>query len=139
MNKVILIGRLTKDVELVYVQSQEANLAKVKFTLAVDRKYKKGAENSADFINCIAWNKTAEYLGAHATKGSKIAVEGSIQTGSYTNKDGKKVYTTDVVVDSVEIAGTRPEQIEDLISSTPTPKEEYMDISALDEEELPFK
>lgn len=104
MNKAILMGRLTKDPEIRYTQS---NLAVVTFTLAVDRRMsrekKEQAEQSgrqtADFIRCQAFGKTAETIDRHFSKGRKIVIEGHIQTGSYDDKNGRKVYTTDVVVD----------------------------------------
>ena len=96
MNKVILIGRITKDLEL---RRTNSDLLYCKFTLAVNKAFKK---NEADFINCVAWRKTAENLVKYCRKGSKIAVEGNIQTGSYTNKHGTRVYTTEVVAETIE-------------------------------------
>ena len=95
MNQVILMGRLTKDPEIKYTQGDNA-MAIAKYNLAVDRM-KKG---EADFISCIAFGKSAEFAEKYLHKGTKIAVTGRIQTGSYTNKDGQKVYTTDVIVSS---------------------------------------
>ena len=104
MNKVILMGRLTKDPDVRY-GGQQNDKAVAKFSLAVDRKFKReGDEQTADFISCVAFGKTAEFLEKYAGKGSKFVIEGRIQTGSYTNKDGNKVYTTDVVVENVEFA-----------------------------------
>ena len=101
MNKVILIGRLTKDPEVRYTQGQET-MAVARYTLAVDRNRKQDNGQNADFINCISFKKNAELAEKFLHKGTKIAVTGRIQTGSYTNKDGQKVYTTDVVVDEQE-------------------------------------
>ena len=106
MNNVILIGRLTRDVELRYTTS---GTAVVRFTLAVDRKMSKEkrqqamAQNqpTADFISCTAWNKTAELIANYMSKGSRLGVEGRIQTGSY-EKDGQRIYTTDVIVNQIE-------------------------------------
>ena len=106
MNKVILIGRTTKDADVKY--SQGANpMAIASITLAVDRKFKKDGEQTADFINCKAFGKTAEIIEKYVTKGTKIAVTGRIQTGSYTNKDGVKVYTTDVMIEELEFCESK--------------------------------
>lgn len=99
MNKVILIGRLTKDPEIRYGTSGSAF---GRYTLAVDRRFKKDGEQSADYISCKVFGKAAEFAEKYLRKGTKIAIEGRIQTDSYTNKDGSKVYTTDIVVDSQE-------------------------------------
>jgi single-strand DNA-binding protein len=104
MNKVMLIGRLTKDPVVSFTAS---NVAIAKYTLAVVRKYKKEGSPTADFINCVAIGKNGEFAEKYLKKGTKIAVEGAIQTGSYTNKDGNKVYTTDVIVDSVEFCESK--------------------------------
>lgn len=103
MNKVILMGRLTRDPEVRYTQGDNAS-AVARFSLAVDRRFKKDEEQTADFINCVAFGKTGEFIEKYGRKGTKFVVEGRIQTGSYTNKDGQKVYTTDVVVEQVEFA-----------------------------------
>ncbi|SHJ53072.1 single-stranded DNA-binding protein [Pseudobutyrivibrio xylanivorans] len=109
MNKVILMGRLTRDPEVRYGGSN--NSAVARFSLAVDRRFKReGDEQTADFINCVAFGKTAEFLEKYARKGTKFVVEGRIQTGSYTNKDGQKVYTTDVVCENVEFAESKNSQ-----------------------------
>ena len=100
MNSVQLIGRITKDVEVRYTPSQ---MAVTSFTLAVDRPVKKGEEKQADFIRCTVFGKQAEMLDKWARKGNRIAIEGRIQTGSYQNKNGEKVYTTDVIANRVEI------------------------------------
>lgn len=101
MNKVILIGNLTKAVEIRYTQQ---GIAVANFTLAVKREIK---NDETDFISCVAYNKTAELIGKYLDKGSKISIEGRIQTGSYENKEGKKVYTTDVIVDKVEFLNSK--------------------------------
>ena len=106
MNKVILMGRSVKDADVKY--SQGANpMAIASITLAVDRKFKKDGEQTADFINCKAFGKTAEVIEKYVTKGTKIAVTGRIQTGSYTNKDGVKVYTTDVMIEDLEFCESK--------------------------------
>lgn len=107
MNKVILIGRLTRDPEVRYSQGEES-IVIARYTLAVDRRGKKDPnEQAADFINCIAFRKNGEFAEKYLTKGMKIAVIGRIQTGSYTNKDGQKVYTTDVVVEEHEFVDSK--------------------------------
>lgn len=106
MNKVILIGRLTRDPEVRYSQGQQP-MAVARYTLAVDRKYKQEGQATADFINCVAFGKSAEFVEKYLQQGTKIAVEGRIQTGSYTNKDGQKVYTTDIVVEAQEFAESK--------------------------------
>ena len=106
MNKVIEIGRLTKDPEIRY--SQGANTTCVaRYTLAVDRKFKQEGQPNADFINCIAFGKLGEFAEKYLHKGVKIAVVGRIQTGSYKNKDGNTVYTTDVVVEEQEFCESK--------------------------------
>lgn len=103
MNSVILMGRLTADPEL---RTTNNGLNYCRFTVAVDR-YSKGEDKKTDFINCVAWRQTAEFIERYFSKGKMIAVQGSIQTGSYTNKDGAKVYTTDVLVDKAHFCGDK--------------------------------
>ena len=109
MNKTILIGRSTKDADVRYSQGDKP-MAIARISLAVDRKFKQEGQPTADFINCIAFGKTAEVIEKYVTKGAKIAVVGHIQTGSYTNKDGQKVYTTDVVIDEMEFCESKNSQ-----------------------------
>ena len=98
MNKVILIGRLTRDPEIRYSQGEQAT-AIARYTLAVDRRFRRdGDTNTADFIGCVAFGRQGEFAEKYLRKGIKIAITGRIQTGSYTNKDGQKVYTTDVEI-----------------------------------------
>lgn len=106
MNKVILMGRLTRDPEVRYSQGAQP-LAIARYTLAVDRRGSKQGEQSADFINCIAFGKSGEFAEKYLHRGTKIVVTGRIQTGSYTNRDGQKVYTTDVVVEEQEFAESK--------------------------------
>lgn len=103
MNKSILIGRLTREVEIRNFLSTVV----ARYTLAVDRKFKREGEQTADFIPCIAFGRNAEFAQKYLTKGKKIAVVGRIQTGSYTNRDGQKVYTTDVVVEEQEFVESK--------------------------------
>ncbi|MDE6529840.1 MAG: single-stranded DNA-binding protein [Lachnospiraceae bacterium] len=110
MNKVVLMGRLTRDPEVRYTQG-DSSLAIARYTLAVDRRFKRdGDEQTADFINCVSFGKAAEFAEKYYHKGIKVAVCGRIQTGSYTNKDGVKVYTTEVVVEEQEFAESKNAQ-----------------------------
>ena len=112
MNKAMLIGRLTRDPEVRYSQGENST-AVARFTLAVDRRFRRAGDTSeADFIGCVAFGKQAEFVEKYFKQGMKMVAVGRIQTGSYTNKDGQKVYTTDVVVEEVEFAeskGNNPE------------------------------
>ena len=108
MNKVILMGRLTRDPEVRYSQGGENSLAIARYTLAVDRRFKRnGDDQTADFIGCVAFGRSAEFAEKYFRQGLKIAVTGRIQTGSYTNRDGQKVYTTEVVVEDQEFAESK--------------------------------
>ena len=140
MNKVILIGRLTRDPEVRYTQGDNA-MAIARYSLAVDRRFKKdGDEQTADFINCIAFGKAGEFAEKYFRKGTKIAVVGRIQTGSYTNKDGQKVYTTDVVVEEQEFAESKNSSSSD--NNQPAPANKNTDFMSIPDEiedsELPF-
>ena len=146
MNKVILMGRLTRDAEIRYSQG-ESSTAIARFSLAVDRRFRRdNDEQTADFINCVAFNKTAEFLERFGRKGTKVAITGRIQTGSYTNKDGQRVYTTDVVVENIEFAESKNSNGGDGYSgagaSAPSPSgaagDGFMNIPDGIDEELPF-
>lgn len=135
MNKVILIGRLTRDPDVRYSAGNEP-MAIARYTLAVDRKgRKKEGEQNADFISCVAFGKAGEFVEKYLKQGSKILVEGRIQTGSYTNKEGQKVYTTDVIAEGHEF-------VESAKKSEEEPKIEnnggFMNIPDEIGEELPF-
>lgn len=106
MNKVLLSGRLTADPEVAYTTGQNP-MAVAKYRLAVDKKYKRDGEDGAYFINCVALGKNGEFAERYLKKGMKIIAEGHIQTGSYTNKEGVKIYTTDVVVESHEFCESK--------------------------------
>lgn len=106
MNKVILMGRLTRDPDVKYTAGDNP-MAIARYTLAVDRRFKKENEATADFISCVAFGKAAEFAEKYFRQGIRIAVSGRIQTGSYTNRDGNKVYTTDVVVEEQEFAESK--------------------------------
>ena len=145
MNKVILMGRLTRDAEVRYSQG-DASTAVARFSLAVDRRFKRdGDEQSADFINCVAFGRTGEFFERFGRKGTKFLVEGRIQTGSYTNRDGQKVYTTDVVVENVELAESKTSGDNNggyVPADRPSPSgaagDGFMNIPDGIDEELPF-
>lgn len=139
MNKVILMGRLTRDPEIRYTNGDNA-LAIGRYTLAVDRRFHREGEATADFINCVCFGRTAEFVEKYYRQGIKIVVSGRIQTGSYTNRDGQKVYTTEVVVEEQEFAESK--NAGSGSSHTPQPAPEsadgFMNIPDGIEEELPF-
>ena len=144
MNKVILLGRVVRDPEVRYSQGQNAS-AVAKFSLAVDRRFKQEGQPSADFINCVAFGKQAEFTEKYLRQGTKIAIVGRIQTGSYTNKDGVKVYTTDVVVEECEFAESKnSSQGETNTQPKPQPTPGNLDYGFMSipdniQEELPFQ
>lgn len=136
MNKVILMGRPTKNPEVRYSQGEKST-AIARYTLAVDRRFKRDGDQTADFINCIAFGKSAEFAEKYFHKGTKVVVTGRIQTGSYTNKDGQKVYTTDVVVEDQEFAESKATSQQN--NSTPaTDSDGFMNIPDGIDEEMPF-
>lgn len=106
MNKVILMGRLTRDLEVRY-GAGENSTAVARYTIAVDRRFKRDGEQNADFIGCFAFGRNAEFAEKYLRQGTKIVLTGRIQTGSYTNRDGQKVYTTDIVVEEQEFAESK--------------------------------
>lgn len=108
MNRVILMGRLTRDPEVRYTTG-ENSMAVARYTLAVDRGIKKQGEQSADFIQCVAFSKAAEFAEKYFRQGMRVLVSGRLQTGNYTNREGQKVYTTDVILDSQEFADSKGE------------------------------
>ena len=137
MNIVTLIGRLTKNPEIRYSQGENA-MAIARFTLAVDKNFKK-KDDKANFINCVAFGKTAEFFERFGRKGTKFLIEGRIQTGSYTNKDGQKVYTTDVVVENTEFGESKNnQQGNDNPPPAPRDNDGVMNIPDGIDEELPF-
>ena len=137
MNVVIITGRITKDLEVRYTPSQ---MAVTSFTLAVDRPVKKGEDKQADFIRCTVFGKQAEMLEKWARKGNRIAIEGRIQTGSYQNKNGEKVYTTDVIANRVEIIDWPEKDGENgnQTVSRATPEQVVADSFAAISEQVPF-
>ena len=134
MNSVQLIGRLTRDPEIRYTDGG-ASIAR--FGLAVDRRFKQENGADADFINIVSFGKTAEFIEKYFHKGMKIALNGRIQTGSYTDKDGKKVYTTDIVAENVEFCESKGNSANNDAPST-TQNGEFMNIPDGMDEELPF-
>lgn len=129
MNRVILMGRITKDPELRYSQSNNP-LAIARYTLAVARKVKTN-DTEADFINCIAFGKSAEFVEKYFRQGQRVLIEGRLQTGSYTNKEGQKVYTTDIVVETQEFADGKN-------GDTAKNTDDFMPVDEMNEDGLPF-
>ena len=152
MNKVILMGRLTRDPEVRYSQGENAR-AVARYTLAVNRRIQKdGDQQTADFINCLAFGRTAEFAEKYYRQGTKVVISGRIQTGSYTNRDGVKVYTTEVVVEEQEFAESKSNQQQSGKNNETTPdldvsqappnltgdSDGFMNIPEGIDEELPF-
>jgi single-strand DNA-binding protein len=148
MNKVILMGRLTRDPEIRYSQGND-QMAIARYTLAVDRRFNRNnSDQTADFIGCVAFGKSAEFAEKYLKQGTKIVATGRIQTGSYTNKDGNKVYTTDVVIEDQEFAESKASSSSSnhegyQPAGRPTPgnasAEGFMSIPEGIEDDLPFK
>lgn len=139
MNKVILVGRLTRDPDVRYT-GEGNSMAVARYTLAVDRRFKREGEPTADFINCVAFGKSAEFVDKYLHKGTKMVVSGRLQTGSYTNKDGQKVYTTDVIIEEQEFAESKSASAGSA-TSAPTGQKDtsFMNVpDDLGSEELPF-
>ncbi len=135
MNKVELVGRLTRDPEVRYSQN-ENNTAVARFSVAVNRRYVKDSEQTADFISCVAFGKTAEFIERYFRKGNAIGLTGRIQTGSYTNKDGNKVYTTDVLTEEVEFVEKKQDAATN--NAPATTDDGFMNVPDTISEELPF-
>lgn len=146
MNKVILMGRLTRDPDVRYSQTANGSMAVARYTLAVDRRFKKDGETNADFISCVAFGKVGEFAEKYLHQGTKLVVEGRIQTGSYTNKDGNKVYTTDIYVENCEFAESKSAAEQNGVNTAPKPSKPsnvdadgFMSIpDNVDDEGLPF-
>lgn len=142
MNKAILIGRLTNDPEIRYTQVENP-IAIARYTLAVQRNFKNDkGDYDADFINCIAYRNNATFAEKYFKKGQKVAIEGRIQTGSYTNREGKKIYTTDIIVDSQEFTQSKAENTTNDNNNrgygdVPV-QESFMNVPEGIDEELPF-
>lgn len=145
MNRVILCGRVVREPEIRYSQTASGSMAVARYTLAVDRRIKRDGEQSADFISCVAFGKTAEFVEKYLRQGTKVLITGRIQTGSYTNKDGNKVYTTDVVVEECEFAesknanGSSPSQPASNMSAPAMASDGFMNLPlGVEDEGLPF-
>ena len=136
MNKVVLMGRLTRDPEIRYTQGD--NMVIARYTLAVNRKYKRDGEPDADFIQCVSFAKAAEFAEKYFKKGMRVTVSGRIQTGSYTNKEGQKIYTTDVILEEQEFAESKSETQQDVRTTQADPGDGFMNIPDGIDEELPF-
>lgn len=144
-------GRLTAEPKVTYGQGENSGVAR--FSLAVERRFKRDGQPSADFINCVAFGKSAEFVSKYLHKGTKIIASGHIQTGNYTNRDGQKVYTTDVIIDQMEFAESKAASQQNAPQSAPTsapqgvptsaptsaPQDDFMNIpDGLDGDQLPF-
>ena len=137
MNKVIIIGRFTRDPEIKYSTGENAT-ATARFSLAVNRRFKNKEGNyDADFINCVAFGKTAEFIEKYFTKGMAIGITGRIQTGSYTNKEGQKVYTTDVVVEETEFVESKNKGTSDNVPNNNANSNSDFE-EAVSDDEMPF-
>lgn len=140
MNRVILMGRLTRDPDVKYSQG-EKSIAVARYTLAVDRRGKKDSdsnEQQADFISCVAFDRSGEFADKYFRQGMRVLISGRIQTGSYTNKEGKKVYTTDVVVESQEFADSKNAFGQNTTPES-TSNDGFMNVpDGVDDDTLPF-
>ena len=145
MNKAVLVGRLTRDPEVRYSQGDNAT-AVARYTVAVDRRFKRDGEPTADFIPCVVFGRSAEFAEKYFRQGMRVSVSGRIQTGSYTNKDGMKVYTTEVIVEEQEFAESKAASAEHAATFAPADRpspsnavsDGFMNIPDGIDEELPF-
>lgn len=141
MNNVVLMGRLTRDPGISIVNAANGQMTVARFNLAVDRRFKKEGEQSADFISCVSFGKTADFVQKYLNQGTKVCLSGRIQTGNYVNKDGQTVYTTDVIVENIEFAESKAAASGNAAASGQTSGSgEFMHIpDEVDDEGLPFK
>ena len=137
MNKVILVGRLTRDPEVRYSQGDHAT-AVARYTVAVDRRFKRDGEPTADFIPCVVFGRSAEFAEKYFRQGMRVSISGRIQTGSYQDKDGKTVYTTEVVVENQEFAESRAESDASKANQRADVGDGFSNIPDGIDEELPF-
>ena len=137
MNKVILMGRLTRDPDIRYTQGSQP-MAIARYTLAVDRRVGKDNSQSADFIACVAFDRAAEFAEKYLHQGTKVVITGRIQTGSYTNRTGQKVYTTDVVIEEQEFAESKNSQAGGNGGGYENSGDGFMNIPDGIDEEIPF-
>ena len=146
MNKVILMGRLTREPDVRYSQNADGSMAVARYTLAVDRRFKRDNEPSADFIPCVVFGRSGEFAEKYFRQGMRVSVSGRIQTGSYTNKDGVRVYTTEVIVEEQEFAESKSAASGETAAYTPSRPEPsavagdgFMNIpDGVEDEGLPF-
>ena len=135
MNKVIISGRLTRDPEIRYSQSSEP-IAVTRFSVAVNRRFKKEGEPDADFINCVSFGKTAEFISKYFTKGKMIGIAGCIRTNSWTDKNGQKHFSTDVLVEEVEFCGSKADETSGNIQQQN--EDYYIAEEVAEDDNLPF-
>ena len=137
LNKVMLMGRLTRDPDVRYSNNNNEAVCIARYTLAVDRRFAKNGEQSADFINCVAFGKAGEFVEKYLHQGTKMVIVGRLQTGSYTNKEGQKVYTTDVIIEEQSFAESK--KSEGAEQADDTSEEGFMDVTEETKNNLPFK
>ena len=138
MNKVILMGRLTRDPEVRYSQNANGQMAIARYSLAVDRNRKREGEPDADFFNCTSFGRQAEFVEKYLHKGTKVVVTGRIQNDNYTNKDGQQVYSVQIMVDEIEFAESKSSQNVQTQASPQTSSQDFMNIPDGVVEDLPF-
>lgn len=142
MNKVILMGRPIRDPDIRYSNSDNEACCIARLTLAVDRRFQREGDQNADFINCVAFGKTGEFIEKYIHQGTKIVISGRIQTGSYTNKNGQKVYTTDVVIEDCEFAESKKSASQEESNkpeASDASSEGFMNVTEDQKNDLPFK
>lgn len=137
MNKAIFMGRLTRDPEIRYSQGENA-IAVARFSIAVNRKYKRGDDPDADFFNCVCFGKQAEFVEKYLYKGIKIVISGRVQNNNYTNRDGQKVYGDCIMVEEIDFAENKNAAGGNNTTATPTAEDGFMNIPDGIDEELPF-
>lgn len=137
LNKVMLMGRLTRDPDIRYSNNNNEAVCIARYTLAVDRRYNKNGEQGADFINCVAFGKAGEFVEKYLHQGIKMVIVGRLQTGSYTNKDGQTVYTTDVIIEEQSFAESKKSESTEQVDDTSD--EGFMNVTEETKNNLPFK
>jgi single-strand DNA-binding protein len=137
LNKVMLMGRLTRDPDVRYSNNNNEAVCIARYTLAVDRRFVKNGEQGADFINCVAFGKAGEFAEKYLHQGTKMVIVGRLQTGSYTNKDGQKVYTTDVIIEEQSFAESKKSESTQQVDDTSD--EGFMNVTEETKNNLPFK
>lgn len=137
LNKVMLMGRLTRDPDIRYSNNDNEAVCIARYTLAVDRRFNKNGEQGADFINCVAFGKAGEFAEKYLHQGTKMVIVGRLQTGSYTNKDGQTVYTTDVIIEEQSFAESKKSESTEQVDDTSD--EGFMNVTEETKNNLPFK